>query len=200
MAIAGLTLVVFLLVHLLGLLPALAAPAIFERSATALHHQPWLPLLELLLLGLLLTHPLLALAQTWRQRAALGPGPRVLRSKRAPAEQLAARAGRWMPWSGLLLLLFLALHLFQLRWQRPGDGQELVALQAALAQPWSLALYSAAGVALGLHLLHGVEAAHRRLGWWWPDQGGAIRSVGRTVAWLLAFGFTLLPLALVLQP
>ena len=44
-ALSGLLLVVFLLVHLAGLLPALIAPVQFELYATSLHQQPWLPLL-----------------------------------------------------------------------------------------------------------------------------------------------------------
>ena len=45
-AISGLLLVLFLVVHLAGLLPALMAPVQFEHYATALHRQPWLPVLE----------------------------------------------------------------------------------------------------------------------------------------------------------
>ena len=45
-AISGLLLVLFLMVHLAGLMPALIAPVQFEHYATALHHQPWLPALE----------------------------------------------------------------------------------------------------------------------------------------------------------
>ena len=45
-ALSGLLMVLFLVVHLAGLLPALIAPAQFEHYATALHHQPWLPVLE----------------------------------------------------------------------------------------------------------------------------------------------------------
>ena len=44
-ALSGLLLVLFLVVHLAGVLPALIAPVQFELYATALHHQPWLPLL-----------------------------------------------------------------------------------------------------------------------------------------------------------
>ena len=42
---SGLLLELFLVVHLAGLLPALIAPVQFEHYATALHHQPWLPVL-----------------------------------------------------------------------------------------------------------------------------------------------------------
>ena len=45
-ALSGLMLVLFLVVHLAGLLPALIAPMQFEHYTTALHHQPWLPVLE----------------------------------------------------------------------------------------------------------------------------------------------------------
>ena len=41
-AISGLLLVGFLLIHLAGLIPAVAAPAAFEHYPTALHHSPWL--------------------------------------------------------------------------------------------------------------------------------------------------------------
>ena len=37
-ALSGLLLVLFLVVHLAGLLPALLAPVLFEHYATALHH------------------------------------------------------------------------------------------------------------------------------------------------------------------
>ena len=39
-ALSGLLLVLFLVVHLAGLLPALIAPVQFERYATVLHQQP----------------------------------------------------------------------------------------------------------------------------------------------------------------
>ena len=55
-----------------------------------------------------------------------------------------------------------------------------------------------AGVALALHLLHGVESAHRSLGWLDPANGGRIRRLGRGLALLLGGGFTLLPFALVI--
>jgi succinate dehydrogenase / fumarate reductase cytochrome b subunit len=111
-------------------------------------------------------------------------------------EALVSRSGRWLPWSGGLLLLFLAVHLAQLRWPRPPAGAELAVLQAALAHPLSLALYAAAGVAVGLHLLHGVESAHRSLGVLEPGNAGAIRGFGRGLALLLGAGFALVPLAL----
>lgn len=188
-ALAGLVLVLFLVAHLALVSLAWLQPALFEAVATALHHQPWLLPAELLLAAAGLAHPLLAAAKTLANQAA---GNRAaLRSRRG--DPLAALAARWAPFSGLLMLLFLVVHLAQLRWQRPAPGGELEALLAVLQAPASQLLYGAAALGLGLHLLHGTEAAHRSLGLLEPASGPRIRRAGRGLALVLAAGFLLLP-------
>jgi succinate dehydrogenase / fumarate reductase cytochrome b subunit len=193
-AASGLLLALFSMVHLAGLGLAWWDPGGFERYAAALHQAFWLPVVEASLLLLLLLHPARALARALANRAARGGGP-APRSRRG--DGLAALAGRLMPWSGGLLLLFLLVHLAQLRLRRPADGSELAALRAVLEQPSWLALYAAAGVALALHLLHGQESAFRTLGLLTPRQALAIRWAGRGLAVLLGTGFSLLPFVLV---
>ena len=198
--LSGLLLVLFLALHLAGVSLALVAPGAFEAWAALLHRQPWLLPLEVALALALLLHPLLSLVRARRNALARGPlaGPRSSR-RSGLLEALVARAGRGLPLSGALLLLFLAVHLAQLRWPRPPAGAELAALLAALANPLVLVLYAAAGLAVALHLLHGVESAHRSLGLLEPDNGRVIRLAGRGLALLLGGGFALLPLALVLR-
>ena len=197
-AATGLALVLFLTLHLGGVGMALVDPVGFERYATSLHQQAWLPWLEVALLTAGLGHPLLSLHRARANRQARGPVAGPLRSRRqGPSESLAALAARLIPWSGSLLLLFLALHLAQLRWHRPADGSELAALLAVLQAPWCLALYAVAGAAAGLHLLHGGESAVRRRGLLEPANAAALRLVGRGLALLLGAGFALLPFALV---
>jgi succinate dehydrogenase / fumarate reductase cytochrome b subunit len=194
-AASGLLLALFSLVHLAGLAFAWWDAAGFERYAAALHQAPWLPLLEGGLLVVLLLHPLRALARAVANRAARGgAAPRSRRT--GGLEPLASLAGRLMPWSGGVLLLFLLVHLAQLRLRRPEPGAELAALQAVLRQPHWLALYGAAGVALGLHLLHGHESAQRSLGLLHPRNALPIRWTGRGLALLIGTGFTLLPVLL----
>jgi succinate dehydrogenase / fumarate reductase cytochrome b subunit len=200
-AVTGLALVLFLAVHLGGVLLALVDPPSFERYAASLHQQGWLPWLEVGLLAAALGHPLLSLQRAHVNRQARGPAAGPLRSRRqGPWEPVAALAGRAIPWSGSLLLLFLCLHLAQLRWHRPAAGAELAAVLEVLASPWCLALYGAAGVAAGLHLIHGTESAVRRLGLLEPANAVALRLGGRGLALLLGAGFTLVPIALVLRP
>jgi succinate dehydrogenase / fumarate reductase cytochrome b subunit len=199
-AVSGLALVLFLVIHLGGLSVALIDPAAFEGYAGSLHQQVWLPWFEALLAGAALGHPFLSLRRAVANGQARGPAAGPLRSRRHGAwESLAALAARAIPWSGALLLGFLILHIGQLRWHRPPAGAELDAVRAALAAPWSLALYVTAGASLGLHLLHGGESATRRLGLLAPATARPLRLAGRGLALLLGTGFILVPLALVFR-
>jgi len=199
-AISGLVLVLFLVVHLAGVSLAVLDPAGFEQLAAVLHRQLWLAPLEVALAAALLLHPLLALVRTVANRRARGAVAGPQRSRRVGGlEGAAALAGRWTPWSGALVLLFLVVHLAQLRLHRPAAGAELAALLAALASPFSLALYGLAGAAVGFHLLQGHESAHRSLGWLEPANRQRIRWAGRALALILGAGFSLLPIALVLR-
>ena len=195
---SGLALVLFLVLHLGGVSLALIDPMRFEAFSTWLHSRLWLPALEVALGLALLAHPLLALGRWIQNRTRAGSTAAPRRSRRGGGlESLAAASGRWLPFSGGVLLLFLAVHLGQLRWSRPPAGAELPALEHALASPLALMLYGLAGVALALHLLHGVESAHRSLGWLETGNGPRIRLLGRGLALLLGGGFALLPFALV---
>ena len=197
----GLALVLFLVAHLGGVALALVDPVTFEHFAVWLHRQVWLAPLELALAAALLAHPLLALAKliaaSGRRTGAAAP----LVSRRGQgAEALAVWSARLLPASGGLLLLFLGVHLVQLRWVRPPAGQELATLLAVLASPWSLLLYVSAGLALALHLFHGHESAHRTLGLLDRSNGDRIRTSGRGLALLLGAGFALLPVLLLVGP
>jgi succinate dehydrogenase / fumarate reductase cytochrome b subunit len=189
-ALSGLALVLFLLVHLVGVSLAPLAPQRFEAWAAALHRSVWLPGLELTLLAVALLHLAFSLVKRLSNRSA-GNTAVLTSRRRGPLAPLAAFAARQQAWAGGLLLVFLGVHLRQLRLPRPAIGDELATLQAALRSPLSLGLYLAAAAALALHLFHGAEAAHRSLGLLDPRNGGRIRTAGRLLAALLGGGFAL---------
>lgn len=194
-AATGLLLVLFLVVHLGGVALAAIDPAMFEAYATALHAQRWLPLLELGLAVVALVHLLFTAAKVIANRRA-GNGAELVSRRR---DSLAALAARTAPFSGTLLLGFLVVHLLQLRWPRPDGGQEWARLMEVFEAPWALVLYGLAGLAVGLHLFHGGEAAHRSLGLLDGANGARIRSINRGLALAVAGGFALLPLVLAIQ-
>jgi len=193
-AISGLILVLFLLVHLAGLVPALIATEQFEHYASALHHSSWLALIELSLVATAVAHILLTLVKTIRNRQAGNAA--ALRSRRN--QPLTAFASGNKVLAGVITLGFLALHLQQLRWPRPADGLELNQLSSVLQHPINLAIYAAASLAIGLHLLHGAEAAHRSLGWLTPANGQILRLGGRLLAALISAGFLMISLGVAL--
>ena len=193
-ALTGLLLVLFVVVHLIGLLPAVLAPAQFEVYATALHSSPWLPLVEVGLLLLAVIHVSLTLSKAIANRRAGNTA--TLRSRRQSS--LASLASRSAMAAGLVTLGFLVLHLRQLRWPRPAAGEEAATLIQVLQEPWNAALYAAAALALSLHLLHGAEAAHRSLGWLTPHNSGVLRTGGGLLAALVGGGFLTVTLVLAL--
>ena len=193
-AISGLILVLFLLVHLAGLVPALVATEQFEHYASALHHSSWLALIELGLGATAVAHILLTLTKTIRNRQAGNAA--ALRSRRN--QPLAAFASGNKVLAGVITLGFLTLHLQQLRWPRPADGLELNQLSSVLQQPINLAIYALGSVAIGLHLLHGAEAAHRSLGWLTPANGQMLRLGGRLLSALISAGFLMISLGVAL--
>ena len=186
---------VFVLAHLAGVVLAAINPAVFEAYATALHAKPWLPVVEWALAVVAVLHLALTAAVVISNRQA---GNRaVLVSRRA--DPVAALAARTAPWSGSVLLVFVLVHLRQLRWPRPASGEEWARLLQALDPAWALLLYGAAGVALGLHLFHGGEAAHRSLGWLDSASRDPIRSTTRWLAAVVGGGFVLVTLVLAAQ-
>ena len=193
-AISGLMLVLFLLVHLAGLVPALVATEQFEHYASALHHSSWLALIELGLAATAVAHILLTLIKTIRNRQAGNAA--ALRSRRN--QPLAAFASGNKALAGVVTLGFLTLHLQQLRWPRPADGLELNQLSSVLQHPINLAIYALGSLAIGLHLLHGAEAAHRSLGWLTPANGQMLRLGGRLLAALISAGFLMISLGVAL--
>ena len=191
-AISGLLLVGFLLIHLAGLIPAVAAPAAFEHYATALHHSSWLAVIEAGLVLTALSHISLTLIKTLLNRRAGNDA--ALRSRRD--QPLVSFASRSKVIAGLISLLFLVVHLGQLRFPRPAAGQERELVTQVLHQPLNLTLYAIASLAVGLHLLHGAEAAHRSLGWLTPMNKQLLHRGGQVLAAISGAGFLLISLAL----
>jgi succinate dehydrogenase / fumarate reductase cytochrome b subunit len=194
-ALSGLVLVFFLMAHLTGVGIALPAPGLFEAWATSLHHSFWLPPAELTLLVIAAIHAVFSLVKRLENRRAGNTAQ--LRSRRLdPLGPIAALAARSQAVAGVVLLLFLGVHLLQLRLHRPPDGAELASLQSVLAQPLNLVLYVLAALALALHLFHGGESAHRSLGLLDPSNAARIRVAARALAILLGGGFTVATLGI----
>jgi len=186
LASSGLVLLAFLIAHLIGVAIATIAPMRFEQYANALHHSWWLPLIEALLLCFAVVHAGLSLNKTLENWLNAGNHAK-LRSRRE--DPLGSWSARLQPIGGLTLLLFLAIHLKQLRLPRPTPGLEVLRLSSSLHSPLILGLYCAACLALSLHIIQGGESAQRSLGLLTPQNASMIRLSARAVGVLLGLGF-----------
>ena len=182
---SGLVLMAFLVAHLIGVGLAPVAPLQFERYASVLHASWWLPLVEGLLLVAAITHASLSLSKALNNWKA-GNHARLNSRRNDP---LGSWSARLQPVGGITLLLFIGVHLQQLRLPRPAAGFELVELSASLHAPFTLALYALACLALSLHIVQGGESAQRSLGLLNPQNAEAIRRTARTTGLLLGLGF-----------
>lgn len=191
-ALSGLLLVLFLLVHLGGIIPALVATETFEAYASYLHQSSWLVPLEVFLLLIFITHIISSITKSIRNKQA-GNKANLQSRRQAP---LAALASRSKVLAGLTTLGFLALHLQELRLPRPMDGHEREVLVNVLQRPLTVAIYIIGAMAIGLHLFHGAEAAHRNLGWLTPKNGSTIRKGGIVLAAAVSGGYILISLGL----
>ena len=83
--------------------------------------------------------------------------------------QVANFASRTMRWTGIIVLLFLFLHLADLTWGwvNPGfvRGDVYRNLDASLSRVPVAALYIVANIALGVHLFHGAWSLFQSMGW-----------------------------------
>ncbi len=195
MAVSGITLALFVLVHMLGNSTALAGRDSFIAYAEKLHSLGG-PLLffELLLLTLFLAHVVTALL-LWRGNCAARPVAYAV-SRPAGGRTVASRT---MLYSGLVILLFIGFHLGQFS---SASGEAAVAdlLRDTLSRPLYAAFYLLGVAVLGLHLSHGLWSLWQSLGLEHPKYDGGLRRGAVATALLIALLYGLLPLYALFSP
>ena len=187
LASSGLFLVFFLIIHLFGLLLAAIAPISFEIYASALHSASWVIICEFMLVAVAFIHIFLTFTKVATNIQNGNTANLVSRRK----DFLAIFAARLQPIGGVLLLIFLYIHLRQLRFPRPSDGSELSTLQHLLSFQVNSSLYVLGSLALFLHLFHGIESSQRSLGFLTPLNSSLIRALGRSFSFIISSGFVL---------
>ena len=198
MALSGLVLVGFLITHVLGNLLVFAGPAAINDYAAMLKSKA--PLVwgaRGVLLLATIVHVVAALQLTRRSDAARD----VAYARWEP--QISTIAGRTMRSGGLLLLLFILLHLahFTFGWLHPNgfDARNVYGNMVSSFRVWWIAaLYVVAMVLLGFHLYHGTWSVFQTLGVNHPAYNAGRRRIATVLAVAIYGGFTVIPLGLLL--
>lgn len=208
-ALTGLGLVAFTIVHMIGNLKVFSGPDSINAYAAFLKHDLGL-LLWLFRAGLLaifVLHLTLAIRLTLRSKAAR-PVPYAY-----PGNVQATVSSRTMIWSGVVVGLFVLFHLahFTFAWVHGVDEYNPATRQwewknylelhdakgrhdvysmvvAGFTTPWLSVLYIVAQVVLFVHLLHGVQSAFQTLGLKNKRFATAIRYLGYATATAILVG------------
>jgi len=194
MAATGLIMIAFLIVHALGNLQMFQGPLKINDYSAALHRLgPLLWLARGGLLVALILHVTAAYQLTRRSQLARSSGY----AERAP--QVSTFAARTIRWGGVLLLVFIVLHLLHFTFGtiHPAfDRKDVYGNVVAAFQIWWVALlYLAAMIGLGLHLYHGTWSSIRTLGLTKPSADPLKRRVSAALAWVIYLGFSIIPIA-----
>jgi len=159
MALSGLAMSGFLIIHLSGNLLIFAGEEAFNQYAAFLGKQAWLPLARIGLIATLFLHLFLAWTLTAQNRRARA----LAYSYKNPSE--ATLASRTMLLTGALILIYVILHLTHFTFADKSGPQGLYGvIIAKFALPRYSLCYVAAMVVLCMHLTHGIRSLFQTFG------------------------------------
>ena len=199
MAVSGILLVGFLVSHVVSNLTIFADPAHLDAWGRFLRSTgPLLWVARGGLIALAVIHIVAAIQLVGRDAEARPRGY----AKGGPA------GSRWlalgMRVGGLLLFVFVVVHLMNLTWgswhpafEEGKVGQNVLVLFTAW--PLTAFFYIVSMAALGLHLGHGIWSFFQTMGWNHPAWNASRRVIAILLAVAIAGGFALIPLALWMQ-
>jgi succinate dehydrogenase / fumarate reductase, cytochrome b subunit len=189
MALTGLAFCGFLTAHLAGNLTLYGGADAFNSYAEHLHSLgPLITAAELVLLALFLVHVLTGLILFFQNLQARPQRYKVDRS--AGGRTVGSRT---MPYTGVLILLFIIYHLMNFHFVDKSHTTIFAIVSGAFASPVRMALYIAAMVVVAVHVSHGFWSLFQTFGANHPKYMPAIRLLGLLFAVALGVGFGFIP-------
>jgi len=194
MALTGLALVGFLVVHLAGNLTLFGSDAAFNAYAAKLEsYGLLLTAAEIGLAGLFAVHVASALRLARENHAARPVGYSV----RADMGKRTIGSASMLI-TGLVVGAFVVVHVLDFRVPKlAGNIDDLaVAVRTRLSSPLGALIYLVGVGALGLHLSHAVQSALQTLGINHPRWTPVLRALARALTLVLTLGFASFPILL----
>jgi succinate dehydrogenase / fumarate reductase, cytochrome b subunit len=203
MALAGLFLVTFLLVHLgINLLLLVNdGGRSFSAGAAFMGTNPVIRVFEIVLFGGFLVHMMTGLLVSFQNRAAR-PIRYIHRS-----ETETAPLSKYMFHSGIVVFIFLVLHFIDFYFVKVGlvsppagiERHDFYRMSILLfSNIWYSIVYLVCFLFLGFHLNHSIQAAFQTLGLNHSKYTGAVKMISTAYAVLVAGGFMVIPLRFIL--
>jgi succinate dehydrogenase / fumarate reductase cytochrome b subunit len=203
MSLAGLFLIMFLLVHLginLFLLPIVEGNREIFLAAAEFMSTFWpMKVMEIVLFGGFIVHGIYGFIVQFQNWSARGNQAYAVASKTK-----ATLASKTMIYTGILVLLFLILHLYQFYFVKLGfvtgpmenghpDFYTIAVSLFSTDMVFSL-IYILSFVFLGFHLYHAFQSAFQTLGWNHPKYTPCVKTIGTIYSIVVPLGFIIIPL------
>lgn len=196
MALTGAGLIGFTLSHLLGNFLILVGADTFNEYGHALISNPLIYVAEAILVGMFLLHIFLAAILRIQNKLAR-PKNYAVKVKTGRGETFASST---MPYTGMILLIFLILHLINFKYgsnyPTVVDGVQMRDLYRTVieyfANPLYVAWYVFAMVALGVHTSHGFWSMFQSWGFEHPKYTPCIKALSLGYGVFVAVGFSVL--------
>jgi succinate dehydrogenase / fumarate reductase cytochrome b subunit len=207
MALTGLFLILFLVIHLIGNLQLLHHDEgqAFNVYAHFMTSNPLIKIISYVNYAFILLHIIWAILLTRRNRAARGP------QGYAVGNNTSHWSSRNMGILGTFIALFLIIHLrgfwYEMHWGGIAtanyDGTDyknlFAVVDAAYSQWWYVAIYVVSMVLLAFHLFHGFGSAFQTLGLNHVKYNPIIKFVGVAFAIIVPALFALIPIVMYLD-
>jgi succinate dehydrogenase / fumarate reductase cytochrome b subunit len=203
MGITGLLLCGFLVSHLLGNFLIFVGPDAFNLYAHTLTSNPLIYGAEAILMAIFLVHLFMATKLVIENKLAR-PTPYYVKK---PTGRGSTFASSTMPFTGLIILIFLVLHLIEFKYGTyfgtTVDGVTMRNLYKTVidffTSPVNVVLYIVAMAALSLHVSHGFWSAFQSIGFNHPKYTPCINTLSKVFAVVVFLGYSSLPIFCFLQ-
>jgi succinate dehydrogenase / fumarate reductase cytochrome b subunit len=207
MALTGLFLILFLVIHLIGNLQLLKHDngQAFNVYAKFMTTNPLIVTISYVNYACILVHIIWALLLTIKNRQARGDQGYAVVNNSSPW------TSRNMGILGALILIFLVIHLrgfwYEMHWGGIPtvnyDGEEVkdlyATVDAAYSQSWYVGVYVFSMLILAFHLWHGFVSSFQTLGLNHKKYNPAIAFVGKAFAIIVPALFALIPILMFLN-
>jgi succinate dehydrogenase / fumarate reductase cytochrome b subunit len=205
MSLTGLFLMLFLVIHLLGNLQLLKDDGgeAFNTYAFFMTHNPLIKIVSYTLYAFILIHTIQGLRLWLSNRASRGVEKYAVQHTRS-----SERSARNMAWFGIVILIFLILHLWQFWLQMKMGVLPPVEVEAydhpvqnlylpvaeAFQNVFYVIFYVICMVVVGFHLWHGFWSAFQTLGLAHKKYTPIIKGIGMVYSVGMAIGFAIIPI------
>lgn len=203
MGITGLLLCGFLVSHLLGNFLIFVGADAFNLYAYTLTSNPLIYGAEAILLIIFLVHLFMGIRVTIENKMAR-PTPYYVKKHTGRGASLASST---MPYTGIVILIFLVLHLIYLKYgtyyETNVDGTTMRDLYKTVLEyfkaPLNVVWYVAAMGALAVHVSHGLWSAFQSIGFSHPKYTPCLKTSSKLFAVAVFVGYSVLPIFCFIQ-